>query len=122
MNCSSAAQGNVDTTCASCAARVQVGKTFILKTQTQTQTFISSTNLVQASVGHFLSANETLAAIVDGYINSDLCETLGGHELCPEMVRDYVTLGLPLLHSLDTIEDYKQVLHIFMRSIDVNCV
>ena len=105
MNCSSAAQGNVDTTCSSCAARVQVGKTFI-----------SSTNLVQASVGHFLSANETLAAIVD------LCETLGGHELCPEMVRDYVTLGLPLLHSLDTIEDYKQVLHIFMRGIDVNCV
>ena len=110
-NCSSAAQGNVDMTCASCAARVQVGKTFI-----------SSTNPVQASVGHFLSANETLAAIVDGYINSDLCETLGGHELCPEMVRDYVTLGLPLLHSFDTIEDYKQVLHIFMRSIDVNCV
>jgi len=66
---------------------------------------------IKAGVDYFLSPNETLNHIVDSYINSDFCDTLGGDEGCPEMVRNYVTLGLPLLHTSDTIDDYQQVCH-----------
>ena len=66
-------------------------------------------NCIQASIDQLLSA-ESMDLIVDSFVNSDFCDTVGGgDERCPDILDAVLRNGLPLLAAASDPESFKQV-------------
>ena len=62
----------------------------------------------QASIDQLLSA-EAMDLVVDAFVNSDFCTTVGGDERCPEILEAVLRNGLPVLASAGNPEDFAEV-------------
>ena len=47
--------------------------------------------------------------VVDGFVNSDFCDQVGGDERCPDILDAVLRNGLPLLAADSKPDDFKQV-------------
>merc|ERR1712212_415547 len=61
---------------------------------------------IQASIDQLLSA-EAMDLVVDGFVNSDFCDQVGGDERCPDILDAVLRQGLPLLAAASNPDDFK---------------
>merc|ERR1719347_1398917 len=62
---------------------------------------------IQASIDQLVSA-EAMDLVVDAFVNSDFCTTVGGDERCPEILEAVLRNGLPVLASAGNPEDFAE--------------
>ena len=54
--------------------------------------------------------------VVDGFVNSDFCDQVGGDERCPDILDAVLRQGLPLLAAASNPDDFKAVEYHQFRS------